>query len=60
MVAMAMFVLFGLSLAYVIYKLIRQVIGLFNTFNRRINKMARSAEVAVEAFRYSHEDPDKV
>jgi hypothetical protein len=55
-----MFVLFGFTLAYVIYKLIRKLFNLFNTFNRRINKMAHSAEVAVEAFRYSSEDPDKV
>jgi hypothetical protein len=60
MLAMSMFVLFGLTIAYAIYKLIRTLFGLFNTFNRRISRMTHNAQVAIEAFKYGNEDPDKV
>lgn len=60
MVAMAMFILFGIILAYVLYKLVRKLLGGLMSFNRKVENMAHRAEVAVEAFRFADQDPDVV
>lgn len=55
-----MFILFGISVAYVLYRLIRKLFGAMMFFNRRVNNMAHRAEVAVEAFKYADDNPDDV
>lgn len=58
MLAIAMFVLFGVSLGYVLYKAIRRLFGLLLSFNRKIEDFRSRADIAAQAWRYGNEDPD--
>ncbi len=60
MLAASLFILFGVSLAYVLYRLIRKLFSVLLGVNRKVEDMAHRAEVAVEAFRFASEDPDAI
>ena len=57
MLVASMFILFGVSIAYVLYKLIRKMMDIFGSFNRKVTRMVHNAETALEVMKYGEEDP---
>jgi hypothetical protein len=58
MLAVSMLVLFGVSLGYALYRLVRKLIGILIKFNSRVEDIRSRADIAAQAWRYGNDDPD--